>query len=442
VRGVPETQYARRGNVNIAYQVVGNGPPDLVLVSQWLSNLEARWDIPEFDYLYHRFAAFSRFISFDKYGMGLSDPAPPDALPTLEEWMDDVRTVMDAVGSKDAAVLGLADGGMMALSFAAAHPKRVRSLVLLNSAARISWASDYPIGMPASRQAAIIASVEAAWGRAPVVSQINPKADAEMQQSWARQVRMAASPAVGRAVWNMLFELDVRPVLPSVQAPTLVLWTASPLLPREHSAYLAEHIPGARLMQVPGSVSHPSMKDMDLLADAVEEFVSGARGSVDADRMLMTVLFTDIVESTRRLADAGDRQWKEILDIHDRLAEQEIARYQGRLVERTGDGLLATFDGPARAVRCAMAIRQQLQTLGIDIRAGLHTGEVERRGAGLAGLAVHIAARVQAAAGPGEVLVSRTLKDIVAGSGLKFTDRGSHRLKGVPDEWQLFAAEA
>src|SRR5919204_2219202 len=247
---VPETRYARRANLNVAYQVVGEGAQDLVLVSQWLSNLEARWDIPEFEYLFRRFAAFSRFISFDKVGMGLSDPAPPDSLPTLEEWVDDVRTVMDTVGSNQASLLGIADGGMMALSFAAAHPERVRSLVLLNASARMSWAPDYPIGMPASRQAAIIASVENAWGRAPVVAQINPSADPQMQEAWARQVRMAASPAVGRAVWKMLFALDVRPFLSAVQAPTLVLWTNSPLLPHEHSEYLAEKIPGARLLEV------------------------------------------------------------------------------------------------------------------------------------------------------------------------------------------------
>jgi pimeloyl-ACP methyl ester carboxylesterase len=442
VRGVPQTQYARRGAVNIAYQLIGQGPPDLVLVSPWLSNIEAQWDIPEWEYLYHRFAAFSRFVLFDKYGMGMSDPAPPDSLPTLEEWADDVRTVMTAIGSKEATLLGIADGGMMAALFAAMHPDRTRSLVLLNSAARISWAPDYPIGMPAERQEAILAMVQEAWGKASIVSQINPEADQATQQTWARQVRLAASPATGAAVWRMLFALDVRAVLPSLQSPTLVVWTVSPLLPREHSQYLAEKIPGARLVEVSGSVSHPSMRDMDALADAVEEFVSGARGSVSADRILTTVLLTDIVGSTQHLAQVGDRQWKEMLDTHDRLAEQLIARYRGQLIDRTGDGLLASFDGPARAIRFGLALRDSVRNLGMEIRVGLHTGEVERRGDGhLAGLTVHIAARVQASAGSGEVLVSRTVKDIVAGSGFEFEDRGPHRLKGVPDEWELFAVK-
>jgi class 3 adenylate cyclase len=442
VRSLPATRYARRGDLNIAYQVLGEGPRDLVLVSPWLSHLEARWDLPEWEYLYNRFAAFSRFISFDKYGMGLSDPAPPDALPTLEEWVDDVKAVMDAVGSPDAALLGIADGGMMAALFAATHPDRTRSLVLLNSAARMAWAPDYPIGMSRERQEAILASVEQAWGRAQVVSQINPNADQATQETWARQVRLAASPAMGRAIWRMLFGLDVRSVLGSVQRPTLVLTSYSPLLPREHSQYLADKIPHARLVELSASIPQPTMADMDALADVVEEFVAGARGSVSTDRVLTTVLFTDIVGSTKRLAQLGDRQWKEMLDVHDRLAEQQIARYRGRLIDRTGDGLLATFDGPARAIRCGVALRDEVRTLGMEIRVGVHTGEVELRGSAVAGLAVHIAARVQALAGPGEVLVSRTVRDIVAGSTFSFEDRGIHQLKGVPDDWQLFSVES
>ncbi|HYY45879.1 MAG TPA: adenylate/guanylate cyclase domain-containing protein [Candidatus Angelobacter sp.] len=414
----------------------------MVQVSPWLSNLEAQWDIPEWDYLFHRFAAFSRFVAFDKYGTGMSDPAPVESLPTLEEWADDVQTVMDAVGSKQATLLGIADGGIMAALFAATHPKRTRFLVLLNSAARMSWAPDYPIGIPADRQEAILGAAERAWGGASAIAEINPTADRSMLESWSRLIRLAASPATGRAVWRMLFALDVRAVLSSVQAPTLVLWSGSPLLAREHSQYLADHIPGARLRELSGSISHPTMRDMDEFADAVEEFVSGARGSVSVDRMLTTVLFTDIVGSTQHLAQVGDRQWKEMLDTHDRLAEQLIARYRGRLIDRTGDGLLASFDGPARAIRFGLALRDSVRTLGMEIRVGLHTGEVERRGDYLAGLTVHIAARIQALAGPGEVLVSRTVKDIVAGAGFEFTNRGNHALKGVPDEWELFAVKA
>lgn len=442
MRALPETQYAKRGNISIAFQVVGQGPPDLVLVSPWLSNIEAMWDIPEWEYLYRRFAEFSRFIPFDKYGMGLSDPAPPDSLPTLDEWADDVRTVMDAVGSQQATLFGIADGGMMAAFFAATHPERTRSLVLLNSSARITRAPDYPIGMPVERQEALVVSVERGWGRPSVVSQINPQADLAMQETWSRQVRLAASPATGRAIWKMLFALDIRAVLPSVQAPTLVLWSGSPLVPREHSEYLVEKIPHARLVDIPASIAHPTMRDMDTLADAVEKFVSGSRATISTDRMLTTVLFTDIVGSTQRLAQVGDRRWKEMLDMHDRLAERQIARYGGRLIDRTGDGLLATFDGPARGIQCGLALRDEARGLGMEIRVGLHTGEVERRGDHIAGLAVHIAARVQALAAPGEVLVSRTVRDIVAGSGFQFADRGRRSLKGVPDEWDLFAVEA
>lgn len=441
VRRVPETQYAQRGAVNIAYQVAGTGPPDLVLVSQWFSNIEARWDIPEWEYLFNRFAAFSRFISFDKYGMGLSDPTPPDALPSLEEWVDDVETVMGAVGSREAHVLGIADGGMMALLFAATHPNRTKSLMLLNSAARVGQAPDYPVGLPPERQEAILAGVEHAWGHAQVVSEINPQAGQAAQEAWARQVRLAASPAMGRAIFRMIFSLDVRSVLPAVHAPTLVLASFSPLFPLEQSKYLAQNIRGARMVELPNSNPQPTMSDMDALADTIEEFVSGTRTTANIDRILRTVLFTDLVESTRHLAEVGDRQWKELLDVHDRLARQQIVSYRGVVIEGTGDGLLATFDGPARAIRCALAIRDAVHGLGMEIRAGLHIGEVERRGERLAGLTVHIAARVMALAGPREVLVTRTLRDIVAGSGFVFRDRGSHQLKGVPDEWQLFSVE-
>ena len=442
VRDIPETRYARRGAINIAYQVAGTGPQDLLLVSQWFSNLEARWDIPEWEYLYKRLAAFSRFISFDKYGVGLSDPAPPDALPSLEAWTDDVQTVMDAVDSKATNLLGIADGGMMAMLFAATHPQRTKSLVLLNAAARVSWAPDYPIGLPRERQEAILASVDEAWGRPLVVTQMNSQAGQATQAAWARQVRLAASPAMGRAIFQMIFGLDVRSILASIQTPTLVLSTYSPLHPAEHSRYLADHIPGARLVNLGGSVPQPTMSDMDGLADAIEEFISGTRSTANIDRILRTVLFTDLVESTRRLAEVGDRQWKEILDVQDRLAQERIGYYHGSLIERTGDGLLATFDGPARAIRCALALRDAVRPLGMEIRAGLHIGEVERRGDHLAGLAVHIAARVMALAGAGEVFVTRTLRDIVAGSGFVLKDRGSHQLKGVPEAWQLFSVES
>jgi class 3 adenylate cyclase len=413
--------------------------PDLVLVSPWLSHLEARWDVPEFEYLYRRLASFSRFISFDKYGMGLSDPAPPGSLPTLEEWADDVGTVMDAAGSPTATIFGIADGGMMAAMFAATYPERTRSLALLNSTARISWAPDYPIGWPPERQDIVIDAIEEAWGATQFVSMTNPTVDPGMQRSWAREGRLAASPATARAVFQMLFQLDIRSVLPSISAPTLVLRAESPQVSTEQVRYLAEHIPAARLAELPGSAAHPTIADMEALAAVLEEFVTGTRASLHVDRVLTTVLFTDIVGSTRRAAELGDSRWKEVLNTYERLTENQIRRHQGRLVDRTGDGLLATFDGPARAIRCAQAMQSDARTLGVEIRAGLHTGEVERRGESLAGLAVHIAARIQAIAGPGEILVSRTVCDLVVGSGIAFIGRGAHQLKGIPDEWHLFA---
>ena len=439
---MPETRYARRGEIKIAYQVVGEGPPDLVMVSSWLSHLEARWDIPEWDYLYRRLASFSRFIAFDKYGIGLSDPAPVGSLPPLEEWADDVRAVMGAVGSHEAAVIGFADGGMMAAMFAASHPEQIRSLVLVNSTSRMSWAPDYPIGIPAERQEAIIKATERSWGRPDFVTVINPNADEAARESWTRQMRFAASPTTAASVLRMLFQLDVRKVLPTIRVPTLVLHTPDqPWLTSEHGRYLADRIAGAHFVEMPTALAHPTMADIETLADTVEEFLTGARASADVDRVLATVLFTDIAGSTRRAAELGDRGWKEILDAHDRLAQRQLARYQGRLVETTGDGLLAIFDGPARAIRCAMALRDEVRALGVDIRAGIHTGEIERRGDRIASIAVHIASRVQALAGAGEILVSRTVKDLVAGSTLVFAERGAHELKGVPGEWQLFAVD-
>jgi class 3 adenylate cyclase len=437
-----ETQYARRGDISVAYQVLGRGPPDLIMVSSWLSHLEARWDLPEWDYFYRRLASFSRFISFDKYGVGLSDPAPPGHLPTLEEWVDDVGAVMDAVGSEDAAVVGIADGGFMALLFAATHPERTRSLTLLNCTARMSGAPDYDIGLTSERRRAILDTVEAAWGGTDTVAMINPSADRHTQEAWARQVRLAASPGTAKAVFHTLFELDVRTALASIRAPTLVLHQrTSPLIPFEHGRYLADNIPGARFTELPGLVSHPTVRDMDPFVDAIEVFVTGARAISDVDRVLMTVLFTDIVGSTDRLAQLGDVRWNEVLASHNRLAQRHIDRFQGSLIKSVGDGLLATFDGPARGVRCALALRDEVRSLGLEIRAGLHTGEVERHGDDVAGMAVHLAARIQERAGAQEILVSRTVKDLVAGSGIRFADRGSHELKGVPETWQLFAVE-
>lgn len=441
---LPETRYATRGDIHIAYQVTGEGPLDLVLVSLWFSHVEARWEIGGFAHLLHRLSSFSRLISFDKYGIGLSDPAPPGALPPLEDWMDDVRTVMEAVGSERAALVGTGDGAMMAATFAATFPERVTALVLVNGMARMSWAPDYPIGVAPERQQMIINMVEQRWGGRDLLAATNPSLleDVEVLDSWARFLRLAASPATAAAVIRTLFRLDIRQVLPAIQAPTLVVHRRDNVLVSvENGRFLAEHIPGARFVELPGADYGLGIGDVDAVADEVEEFLTGARGSVDPDRTLATVLFTDIVASTERAAELGDFRWKELLNMHDLVLRRQLARYNGRFIHSTGDGLLATFDGPARAVRCALAIRDGLRGLGMQMRAGLHTGEIERRGSNVGGLAVHIAARVQALAQPGEVLVSRTVKDLVAGSVLAFVDRGTHQLKGVPDEWQVFAVK-
>jgi class 3 adenylate cyclase/pimeloyl-ACP methyl ester carboxylesterase len=442
---LPETRYARRDGIHVAYQISGSGSADLILVSLWFSHLEARWEVPGFDHFLHRLGSFTRLISFDKYGIGLSDPAPTGSMPPLEDWMDDVRAVMDAAGSERAALFGAGDGGMMAATFAATYPQRVSALVLANSTARMSWAPDYPFGVSPERMEMIASVTEQTWGRSDILTLTNPSlADDEVaREAFARLLRLAASPSTAAAVVQLLFELDVRHVLSAIQAPTLVIHRKdNVLLSVDNGRYLAEHIPNARLVEVPGADYGLGVGDVDAVIDEVEEFLTGARGHIDVNRMLATVMFTDIVSSTERAAAVGDSRWRELLDAHDEVARRQISRYQGHLVKSTGDGILATFDGPARAIQAATAIRDATHRLGIDIRAGLHTGEIQRHGDDVLGLGVHIAARVQSAAEPGEVLVSRTVKDLVAGSGIRFADRGTHPLKGVPEEWQLFAVES
>ncbi|HEX6947759.1 MAG TPA: adenylate/guanylate cyclase domain-containing protein [Acidimicrobiia bacterium] len=441
---LPATSYATRGNVHIAYQVSGGGPLDLVLVSIWFSHLEARWELPGFAHLLHRLGSFSRVVAFDKYGIGLSDPAPPGSLPPLEEWMDDIRTVMDDVGLERAAVFGAADGGMMAALFAASHPERVSSLILANATARLSQAPDYPIGIPPETQQALISLTEQTWGSSALAVATNPSLadDPNNQELWARFLRLAASPATAAEVLRTLFSLDVRAALPAIQAPTLVLHRRDNVtVPVANGRYLADHIPGARFVELPGADYGLGFGDIDGLVDVVEEFLTGAQAAGDPDRMLATVLFTDIVASTEKAVDLGDERWKELLAMHELVTGRQLARYQGKLIKTTGDGLLATFDGPARAIRAALAIRDALRGHGVEIRAGLHTGEIENLGDDIGGLGVHIAARIMSLGEPGQVYVSRTVKDLVAGAGFTFIDKGSHTLKGVPEEWQLFAVD-
>jgi class 3 adenylate cyclase len=441
---LPPTSYARAGDVHVAYQVVGEGPPDLVLVSTWFSHVEARWDFPGFAHYLRRLASFSRLISFDKRGIGLSDPVPLDQLPLLEEWMADVRAVMDAVAVERAVVMGANEGSMMAALFAATHPERVSALVLANPTARPAWASDYPYGVRPEVVDAIVESVDHSWGDGMAMAAVNPSIadDDHAVQEWGRFLRLAASPSVAAAVIRMIFELDVRAVLPTIRVPTLVVSRRDALFSAESGRVVASLIPGAEFVEVPGVDYGFAIGDVDPVLDEIEAFVTGTRPTHDVDRVLATVLFTDIVGSTERATELGDRRWTDLLAEHHRVVQAELDRHRGRVVRIEGDGTLSTFDGPARAVRCAMAIRLALAPLGVEIRAGLHTGEVELAGTGVEGIAVHIGARVAALAGPGEVLVSRTVKDLVAGSGLEFQDRGTHELKGVPDTWQIFQAES
>ena len=439
---VPQTRYAKAGDVHVAYQVVGDGPPDLVLVSTWFSHVEARWDFPGFAYYLRRLASFSRLISFDKRGIGLSDPVPLDRLPLLEEWMSDVRAVMDAADAERAVVMAANEGAMMAALFAATYPERVSALVLANATARPSWAPDNPAGVRPEVIDNIVKTVDEAWGDGLTFAAVNPTiaGDDEAVQRWGRFLRLAASPAVAAAVIRMLFELDVRAVLPTIRVPTLVVSRRDAMFSSASGRLVADLIPGAEFVEVPGVDYGLSIGDVDPVLDEVEAFVTGTRRSRKADRVLATVLFTDIVDSTAQAARLGDRDWRSLLDAHEEVSRTEIQAHGGQIADFTGDGLLATFNGPARAVRAALALRDRVHALGLVIRAGLHTGEIERRGDDVAGIGVHIAARVMAIAHGDEVLVSRTVKDLVAGSGLTFEERGTHELKGVPDSWQLFRA--
>jgi class 3 adenylate cyclase len=366
---------------------------------------------------------------------------PASQVPTVEEWIDDVRAVMNTVGSDRAAVIGFSLSAYTAIPFAASEPERVRALVLVNGWARLARASDYPIGYPPQAQAKVLAGVDS-WGSGVGVEVLAPsRADEPAFREWyARAMRLTQSPSMAKANAARDFQVDVRAILPLVRVPTLVLHTVANRYVRvAHGRYLAEHIPGARYVELPGDGSILPALDPDSFVEEVEEFLTGVRSSPATDRVLATVLFTDIVGSTEQATRLGDQRWRALLDDHDALVRRQLERFSGRLVKTTGDGLLATFDGPARGIRCACAIRDGLKRLGIDIRVGLHTGEVELRGDDVGGVAVHIAARVQALAEPDEVLVSRTVTDLVAGSGVEFTDRGEHDLKGVPGTWKLYA---
>jgi class 3 adenylate cyclase len=439
---VPETRYTRVGDIHIAYQVVGEGPIDLVLADQWFSHMDAQWDVPPVAELRRRLAIFSRLILFDKRGVGLSDPVALAALPSIEAWMDDLRAVMDAAGSERAALLTNLGGTLTSAVFAASHPERVSSLVIVDGRVRFLTAPDYPIGESLEDMRRHLDQLETSWGRGMMLDVFAPsmRRTPGLRDMWARYERTAASPGSARAMIRNLYEADVRGVLPSIRVPTLVVQHAgaSPF-GLAAGRYIAEHIPGASYVELDGADQMLWAGDQARTVAEIQEFVTGARTSAAPDRVLATVLFTDIVGSTRRAAELGDRAWLRLLGEHDELVHRVIAGASGRVVKSTGDGVLATFDGPVRGIRAADAIMRGTADLGLSLRAGLHAGEIEMSDGDIAGMAVHISARVSALAGPDEILVTSTVKELVVGSDLTFDDRGSRILKGVPDRWRLYA---
>jgi class 3 adenylate cyclase/alpha-beta hydrolase superfamily lysophospholipase len=432
------TQYAKSGDVHIAYQITGTGPIDLVWVPGFVTHLELAWDAPATVHMIERLGSFARLIRFDKRGTGMSDRV---AVATLEERMDDVRAVMDAAGSARAALFGMSEGGPMSLLFAATYPERTTALVLYAAFAKRLWSPDYPIGVSGLDRRAYVDLIERQWAGEADLSIVAPSLahDPKFKERFTMLRRMSASPGAAVALARMTTEIDVRPILSAIHVPTLILHRVPDRdVAVENGRYLATHIAGARYKEFPDGDHWLTTGDTGVLLDDIEEFLTGVRRGPDVDRVLTTILFTDIVGSTEHAAKLGDHRWRELHAAHHALVRRELDRFRGREVDTAGDGFLAMFDGPARAIRCAVAIRDVVTQLGIDVRAGLHTGEVEVSHDGVTGLAVHIGARVMSMAGPGEVLVSSTVKDLVAGAGIDFEDRGTHALRGAPGEWRLF----
>ena len=441
----PTSRYAKSGDYSIAYQVVGNAPLDLVFVPGFISHVEHAWEDPAFARFLERLASFTRLILFDKRGTGLSDRVPPHELPSLEQRMDDVRAVMDAAGSERAALFGVSEGGPMSMLFATTYPQRASALILYGTYAKRVRDAEYPWAPTADDFRAFLDETERQWGGPAQVDVWAPsRADDDgFRRWWAQFLRLGASPAAARAVLEMTREIDVRGVLSAIRIPTLILHrTGDRRIDVGGSRYLAEHIPDAKYVELPGVDHLAWVGDSDAIVDEIEEFLTGARQIPEPTRVLATVLFTDIVESTDRAVQLGDARWRGLMSDHDRLIRAELARFRGHEVRTTGDGILATFDVPARAIRCACAIVERAHELGVQVRAGLHTGEIEILDDGVAGIAVHIGARVASLAGPDEVLVSSTVKDLVAGSGLVFSEHGTHELKRVPGSWQIFRVES
>lgn len=434
----PRTHYARCGELSIAYQVIGEGPHDLIIIPGFAWHIEHLWNDPGYHRLMRGLSDFARVIAYDKRGTGMSDPV--SAAPSLDERMDDMLAVLDTAGSQRATIVGVSEGGPIGTMFAASHPERVERLVVYGAFVCRPDRDDAPGAERSGERWEGAETVADHWGEGRLVEVFAPSINTPtMRRAAGVLERVSMSPAMARANLAANWGIDIRPVLPTVRVPTTVLHRRDDSVPIEHGRYYAEHIRGARMIELEGQDHWPFVGDVDAIVGEIEEFVTGARASHDTDTLLATVMFTDIVGSTERAAEIGDNAWRGVLREHDELVRRQVLAYEGREIKHLGDGFLCLFDRPARAVRCATRIASDAAELGISIRAGVHTGECERRGADIAGLAVHIGARIGALAGSDEVLVSSTVHDLVLGSGIKFNSRGRHTLKGVPGEWHLFA---
>ena len=438
-----DIRYARSGDASIAYRVLGDGALSLVTAPGFVSHMEVLMELPELAHGMNRLSSFARLILFDKREQGLSDRVGRP--PTIEEMVDDIVAVMDATETERAALFGVSEGAAMALMFAATYPDRCSHLVIWGGYARVTLAPDYPHGIPADSLDRWSEIMHRDWGGPVSMNVFAPSrvGDVAVEDWWGHLLRAGTSPGSAAALMEMYKELDVRDALPLITAPTLVIHrTGDRAVPIAQGRYIAEHVAGARFLEVPGTDHLLWTEGGDAVTDEIEEFLTGTRGAAPTERALATVMFTDIVDSTAHAARMGDRKWRELLDRHDAVVSGLVERSRGRVVKTTGDGVLATFDGPARAIECARGATAAAHPLGLELRAGLHAGECELRGDDVGGMAVHIGARVAALAGPGEVLVSGTLKDLVVGSGIEFDDRGATELKGVPGEWRIFAVRA
>ena len=437
----PETHYVTVGNADVAYQVLGDGETDLLYCYGLGSHLEMFWEVPESAEYLRRLASFSRLIFFDRRGTGASDGIDRNAIPTWEEWTEDMLAVLESVGSQRAAILATLDSGPIAIMFAAMHPERVSSLVLVNTSARYPFAEDYPIGLPPEAVEGMVAFLRETWGSIDMARMTNPSLppDSDLVTQLARVIRCSATPRTAAAQFGVILRGDARQALPLIQAPTLVLHAReNVVIPLEHGRFLADNIEAARFVELDGGDIGLTPATYAIIEE-VGEFITGERRAVEVERILTTILFTDIVGSTETAAALGDRRWRAALDAHDQAVRDQLRRFRGREVNTTGDGFVASFDGPARALRCATQMIEATASSGLKLRIGLHTGECEVRGRDLGGLSVHIAARVAALAEPDEILVSGTVKDLVIGSEIEFVDRGERELKGVPGRWKLFA---